>query len=274
MSANSRQAGFTLVEIVVVTPILMLIVASLIVLFTSMLNSTNVANSRLNTIVNARMAANVIQGDVALTTEFLPTIDSASGMKDPYGPNNAGATWSYRSLDGTKPNRAFGFIDRPNVLITRTYATTTSTMNPNRSLVFFSGNGCTSSTIASNPALTINNIYFVRNNTLYRRTLLPSPRPTNLCATPFQKQTCPTDVPYPRNSICAGDDTILATNINYFEVQYAESTITSDMSDAYDDGKEGTLTKAQRVSLVVGSRERASGETTSSLTYLTMYKRN
>lgn len=206
---EQRSAGFTVIEVLIIVPILALVVTGMVAFMVALLNSDSIAQVKLESTYDAQAALDIMDGDVNITKTFLLAPDT--NMTDPYGPDNAGSAWTYTTnSDNTAP-----------VLILRMYATTTNVQNSNKLPVYINQNGCSGSALTTNPAYTVNVIYFVRGGTLYRRVLTDTSQ--TLCSTPYQVQTCPPDAPQPVNTICKGVDETVLTNVSDFRVQFWDS---------------------------------------------------
>lgn len=210
------EDGFTLVELLVILPILVTVVAVLLSVLVMVLSQINTARSSTGLIYETQNALDVIERDMSVSTLFLTSSDT--GYQDTYGPDNAGAAWSYKGDSATS-----------RTLITRNFATTESPYNGNRAPVFLNQLGCDTDHLYFNDPYYVNIIYFVRNNTLYRRTLTDPSRV--LCATPYQTRSCPSDAAWV--SACVVRDTALITGIQSFQVAYYLNPLDTAAADVY-----------------------------------------
>jgi len=211
ISHNDTQTGFTLVETLVIVPTVLLMLTAIVVIMMSLLNTNSASDAKVTMAYDVQNAFDYVETDARLASHILYTIDS--NFSDPYGPDNAGTAWN------AGPALPGSFSP----LILREYATTTPIQNVNKAPVYVNVYGCTSDVINSNPILTTNVIYFVRNGTLYRRTLTDTSQTT--CDTQYQSQTCPPDASTPVNAICKGVDTTLATDISSESFVYYNNLI-------------------------------------------------
>lgn len=210
LKPRDLSQGFTLIEVLVIVPIFMLVITGLVVYMINLLNANTLSNLTTQAVYDTHAAFDTVESDAKLSKTFLVNIDP--NMSDPYGPDGAGATWDANNITGSgAPNYA-----QANVLILRMYATTADTHNPNKAPVYINQNGCGAGVINTNPVLTVNVIYFVQNNNLYRRVLADQTNPS-LCNTPYQQQTCPSGA---TNAICHGTDKLLLTNVYYLSLAY------------------------------------------------------
>ncbi|MFZ1301132.1 MAG: type II secretion system protein [Candidatus Microsaccharimonas sp.] len=202
--------GFTVVELAVATPIVIIVMVTILGFLISLL--TDFSNQRISQTlnVNGQVALQQIEADVKLSPQFLTTVDTST-FSDPYGPINTGSAWSF---EGSAPTTSPYY----RALILETYATTQNPILSTRAPVYLNQVGCTGDQLYTNDVLRNTVIYFIRNQTLYRRVLTDTTSAT--CSSPFQVQSCPTDVTYPRSSSCVTDDVELLKNVSGFNITY------------------------------------------------------
>jgi len=208
-----KNAGFTVAELVVVIVVLGIIFPIFIALLLSSYKDTFLLDDKVKTGAEATQALWYMEENVRVSSEFLATVPSQ--YSDPYGPHNSGTSggeaWSYKGDSSTR-----------RVLITRSYATTANALNTGRQPVFMDTPAFSCSTqMYYQPQLSFVTIYFVRDNTLYRRILTDTT--SALCPgnTQQQKQTCPPSVPIgSRPASCKANDEVLATHVGGFELAY------------------------------------------------------
>lgn len=221
---HQHSAGFTIVELAIIVPIL---IVSVLVLFESMFYLVRVAainRTQTALIYENQNALNIIEADAVLTTTFLPTTDT--NVTDVYKPTSNAGQWSY--LGDTQDSAT-------RVLILRAFNTTTNPLSADRVPSFLSALGCDTDDIYSNDILQYNIIYFVKDGNLYRRRALDTSQAT--CETPYQKQSCPSletlGLPT-RDTSCAADDELIATDVTAFSVQYYQTKNSSTPMDVYN----------------------------------------
>lgn len=245
----TKQAdGFTLIEVLVISPILILIITGILGLLVNLTSSNLVSNGNIDLAQDNKTALSFIEDDIKLSPQFLTTIDP--GLSDPYGSDNNGATWSY---NGSSTN--------VRTLVARTYSTSSSVKSPDRRPVYINTYGCDEAVLPSSPVLTNNKVYFVRGGNLYRRTLTDESQ--NLCNTQYQRQSCPIDVVSPRNTICKADDTLLMSGVTKFDVQYYANSGDATPLTVYGSTDPGVLDTAKAVVVTLGSSQVVAGETLS-----------
>lgn len=201
-STNSH--GFTIVEIIIVVVVagilLPLLFGPLSDLYTSFTRDTKAVIQ----IADTHSALRLIKNDITYATTFNPSFAAPS----PLGTNNDGTAWDWRGAD----------IDH-RVLILTTYATTA-----NRATLAYAAD-C--STLQTNTY-----VYFVKNNTLYRRII----KGASACAsTPIsQKTSCAVGVSH---GSCEAVDAVIANNVTKFSVDYyINSSATNPIAGQYNSG--------------------------------------
>lgn len=176
MRSMPRQInhGFTLVEMLVVAPIIILVITGLIAVMIYMTGGVLVSQARSQLVYDNQQALAQMEMDVHTTTRFAP----AFLTQQPYGSNPTTSPGSWVGTTSPITNDNGGFL-------LNAYATTTNPRNTMGSLnsllyVINSPNACSpqGQQIYNSP-YTINIIYYISNNTLYRRTYLPPVVPPN-----------------------------------------------------------------------------------------------
>lgn len=198
-SVKNHQAsvGFTLVEILVIAPIVVLIIGifvSLMVVMTGEVIGTRAQNTL---VYNTQSVLDQIEQDVKASSEFLAGNDFA--LQSPQGyADGAGLIFSdFENVDATKGT----------MLVLRSFTTDKNPLDNTRQLIYTNqpAGNCTADTLASNQPFVQNVIYFIKNNTLWRRTLIQQGTGTpTLCGTPWQLPSCQPGVT--RGSYCKADD--------------------------------------------------------------------
>ncbi len=238
------SAGFTLIEVLVISPILIISLSTIVVLLINLSASNLISNAEISLTSDTKTALSVIEDDIALTSLFLTTKDAA--YSDPYGPNGAGAAWSYKGVSATS-----------RVLVARTYATSTSVKNPNKTPVYIDLYGCDINSLTLNPALRTNSIYFVKDNNLYRRTLTDESQ--TLCNAQFQKQSCPADSGM-TNPICKAIDTLLLSYVTNFSISYYTNSTDTTPIDVYPSNSPTILDAAKTIDVNITASRTVAGE--------------
>lgn len=226
------SAGFTLVELLIATILSSLIVTVFISALLTMVSTAALQKTQLELSGQSQIALDTIERDIKLALDFGTTLPAP--FQDPYGPQQTDDTWAgswtYKGVD-TAP------ASPQKVLLLRQMATLGHPLSPTRSPVYVQSSlanpyeqrpefNCSVFHPTNNPtgSLTQNYklpyylIYFVRDNTLYRRTVVDTT--TSLCNGPqYQKQSCPRE-DASRPASCQANDEIIAKDVAGFRVDY------------------------------------------------------
>lgn len=212
INLRQRKSGFTLVEMAVVIIIIGVVLPVIAAILIYTYRDAFISNYQATASSEARRALWFMDDDVKLAGAFSAVLPA--NFNDAYGPHNLGISgaqaWSYKGDSST--NR---------VLITRNYATSDNIGNPSRKPVYIDGAyfNC-SDQMTYQPELTYVTIYFVHNQTLYRRIL--TDKTTPLCAgnAQAQLQSCPPYITSGRDSSCQANDEAIASGVSNFDVKY------------------------------------------------------
>jgi len=195
--------GFTAVEVLIIAPIVVLVIGIFITLIVNMTGQVLATKSANTLTYNIQDALNLIEQDVKSSNSYLATNNIS--LISPQGYDNATAD--------------FRNIDNGTMLILSNYATTSSPLSPDRNIVYSlnTPNACNSAQIDQNAPMPINIIYFVKDKTLWRRTIMPSnytdgcDATTKLAVIPWQQPTCSPTAP--SGDYCKTQDTKLVDGI-------------------------------------------------------------
>jgi hypothetical protein len=157
------------------------------------------------------------------------------------------------------------------MLILNAYATTNNPLSATRSVMYMSGqpNACNSTQLSQNPPVMLNIVYFVKNNTLWRRVVMPSNYASVGCnsgvvGAPWQIPSCSPSV---TNSYCKSQDERLVDGIQNggFSVSYynapdaaTANSIASDASQS-DAVRQAALQTAATVGITINASGTVSG---------------
>lgn len=235
-SRSNNQNGITLVEILVVITILSTLMFLIFtVLFDFLKSNYSIMGATVQT-NDTRSALHMIESDISTSIGF----SSQPTLTDPTSYN-----WQWTGYPSASENSR--------VLITRTYATTQPKNDPTRELLFSTASGCTT-------GLVNNNIYYVHNQNLYRRTIV-DPETSGRCGPqPAQKQTCRADqLP---NPACQATDALLASNVTEFKVDYyALPTDAAPIASAYSTSTPYDITTVKTVVITITTNAQSNGTT-------------
>lgn len=168
-----EEKGFTLIEILVIAPVLMLVVMMAMSFLFTQFGQLTQQGAALNLKTEAQTATFSMQDDLIYASSFLNTMNP--NLEDNYAPNGG---WTA----DTSPNKT---------LLISTVALTKNRRHSDRSPVYVNTLGCTPDDVKEqNEELQNNIIYFVNGTNLYKRTIT-APSSMNTCGTSYQTQTCP-----------------------------------------------------------------------------------
>lgn len=230
---DKRQKGFTIVELLVIAPIVILTIGAFVTVIVNMTGDVLAARTSTLLAYNVQNALNKINADVNLSSTFLAQTNLTEGVTTsiplitPQGySDDNGSLVPFNNVDPT-----YG-----NMLVLNTLTTTANPLDKSAAYVYLSGlpNSCTSNQVNQNTPMTYNIVYFIKNNTLWRRVILPSNYTTAGCNVPWQQPSCnPTYIAgHPGLAICQTQDQDLIDNISTsgFSIQYfnTASSVTPD----------------------------------------------
>jgi type II secretory pathway pseudopilin PulG len=230
-----ERKGFTLVEMLVVAPIIILVGMILLGSLIDKNGELQERNARLNLQLQGQVLLLDIQDELQFATRFSDT--SNDQLTDPNPP--AGG-WDYN----TSPD---------STLIIESVALTTDASNDARQPVYYIS-GPNTGDFAYN-----NLIYFVSGSNLTRRII--TPLSTAVSPANFRRTSCP---PAATTPSCP-DDTVISTNVKSFNVQYFDLNDVSANSDPL---------VADKVKLTLTLEADVNGKTVEETVSLTMKKLN
>ncbi len=210
MSINFRhkfsQTGFTLVEIMVVAPIVTLVIGIIVASIVILTGSSMAQLASDNLSFNIQNALSTIKRDIKTTNRFL-AINSVT-LSSPSGYNNDTTAFKNTGVNG-------------NMLILEGYATTGNPDETTASPIYLHNSpsllACSNSSLGLNSMLTTNIVYFVKNNTLWRRVLLQPNYLSVICKTPWQQPSCAKGY---SGNMCTTEDSELINGISAFILEY------------------------------------------------------
>lgn len=171
---SRRSPGFTLIEMAVIAPIVILLIGTFIALIVNLTGEVMSTRGANILTYNVQDALNRIEQDVKLSTTFLSVnnIDISTTKQGYGGTTTTGSTTNFTNIDKTSASGSTASIIL-NVLVTDGNPLSTSA-----SLVYLKDqpNPCTSSAeYSKNRPMTANVVYFIdSSNTLWRRVIMPA----------------------------------------------------------------------------------------------------
>lgn len=235
---RKHSSGFTLVEMMVIAPVVILMIGTFIGLVVNLTGEVMSSRGQNMLTYSLQDALNRIEQDVKLSAAFLPSTASTyssidiSETKQGYGgTTTAGSTVDFSNVDKTSSGGS------PASLILRSVATSANPLSTTSQYIYLADqpNACSTGvqTYSKNKPMAIGVVYFVdTNNTLWRRVLMPSTytNSSTYCGSnaPWQIPTCingynPASLPF-----CRANDEKLVSGVapNDFTIQYYSSAAT------------------------------------------------
>jgi type II secretory pathway pseudopilin PulG len=231
-----KLRGFTIIEMMIIAPIVILVIGVFVTAIVSMTGdvlSTRASNALA---YNIQDALNRIKQDVNLSGGYLAANNIT--LTSPQGYDNNKAIFTNAGTNG-------------NMLILNSYATTTNPSSLDRNILYADSqpNPCTSPLANQNLPVMTNIIYFINNNTLWRRVVEVSNYATIGCGTPWQQPSC---APGTTGTICKTQDARLVDGIQAggFSIKYYPSpnSTTENTTARGDSGQSDSIRQAALLS--------------------------
>lgn len=204
----------------VVAPLVILLIGVIIGFMTTITGDSLATSKRGAITYGAQQALDTLENDIRLTSGFL---DSSGALPSQQYPPYGGNTFT-----------------TPDALILEQNATSDNPHNNYRELIHFRNQPYACGPKENlNERLRVRIVYFVHDNTLYKRTIVPeysssTTAANSVCETPWQRNSCSEG--YDSSTICQTRDEKIATNVTSFSVEYYEnpsdSTTTSEITNA------------------------------------------
>jgi hypothetical protein len=249
---KERNAGFTLIEILIIAPIVLIAISGFIALMITIVGKVLLTRDQSSVAYDAQNALNTIEQDTRLSGQFLTTTGT---LPSPQGSDS--------NYTGTA-----AFTNTTNTLILNGLATDSNPRSATRALVYYDNqpNAC-GSTQSFNKIFTIRIIYFINNGTLWRRTYVPpwdmnsTPDANTVCTqgagyTPWQQDSCSPGYSSPS---CQTQDERIMDNITALTVNYYSTP-----SGTTDLGASGAASASTILVTITGGKTTAAHTFTSS----------
>jgi hypothetical protein len=195
-----KNDGFTLVEVLIMSPIIMVTVVLLMSYLFGQYGQLTQQGALINLQVEAQNIIFGMQDDLLFAKSF--ESDKNANLTDAYQPSGG---WTHNTT--------------PPTLIISDLALTTNRRAANRSPVYINTNGCSpQAVLETNDELYNNTIYFVNSGKLFKR-VLTAPSSLGVCGNLYQKQTCPSANATPT----CPPDKMLSDKLNTFAITYYDT---------------------------------------------------
>jgi len=217
--SRASQSGFTFVEIAVIAPIIILMITAFITVIVNMTGDVLASRGSSILVYNVQDALNRIEEDVKLSTTFLAETNITA--VSPQGYNNT--TASFKNI---------GDANGP-ALILNALATTGNPLSSSSQVAYMRDNlayACGAPQQSVTKPLSINIVYFVKDSSLWRRTITPATYSGTTCtpdgltaAGPWQQGSCS---PGSTGATCKTEDVRLVDGVTpgNFDVGYFASS--------------------------------------------------
>ncbi|MBC7459517.1 hypothetical protein H7200_02270 [Candidatus Saccharibacteria bacterium] len=264
-----KSRGFTLVEMLVVAPIVILAIGAFLTVIISMTGEVIASRASNALSYNVQDALNRIEQDVKLSSSFLSTNTVALSNTTTYpGPN--GTSQGYN--DDTTGFKNVGGTGGAPAIIMNMVATSANPLSATNSYIYLKDKPDPCATPQNNTPFTYNVVYFIKGDTLWRRVIMPinyTDTTTTVCAVPFQQPSCSPAYMAANAGVtfCKTNDIKLVEGVlaNDFLVQYfnGESTATTNTpassTVATDANRNIALQSATTVSATINAKQSAGG---------------
>jgi hypothetical protein len=212
MRFSSTSRGFTLVEVLIIAPIVILAVSGFVALMISMTADVLLTRDQNNMTYETQDALDLIEQDTRLSTQFLVT---TKALPSPQGSND--------NFTGTA-----AFTNANSTLIMGALATDKNPADPERQMVVYAGqpNPCGTLQAYNRPFLS-KVVYFLKDGSLWRRVVLPDYNTSStlndstVCSAPWQRNTCSPG--YGGSTRCQTNDSEIMQNVDTFDIKYYDS---------------------------------------------------
>lgn len=253
---RAQQSGFTLIEMLVVAPIVILTIGAFLTVIINMTGEVLASRASTKLTYDVQDALNRVEQDVKLSSSFLAT-NSVLGTNQGY---NDDSTAFVNATGSNGP-----------MLILNMVGTTGNPISTATSYVYLKNQPNDCSAPQQNTPLTYNIVYFVKNNTLFRRTIMPTnynDTTNTVCGTPYQQPSCsPSFMDAQASSVfCKTKDVELVKGItpSTFFIQYfnGESTTSANIaasSASTNTARATALQSATTVSVSIDATQTSAG---------------
>ena len=241
---TKKSAGFTLIEMLVVAPIVLLLIGAIIAYITTLTGKSLQIQAKNSMAFDIQDALDSVESDSSRATRYLTTTGT---LPSPQGKDsNFNGTAAFTSSDS---------------LVLGVIATTKNPSDPDRAAVYFADqpNACAADK-SSNSLFLIKVVYFLKDGSLWRRSLVPTwnkNTPSDdftVCDTPWQQNSCS---PGYTAASCTAEDEELVKNVSAFTVKYyATPASTTELAASAAD-------TARSVEVSIAGQQTVAGQTVS-----------
>lgn len=237
------QSGFTLIEVLIIAPIVILAIGGFVGLMVTMIGEVLVTRDQSALTYETQSSLDRIEQDVRLSTQFLVTTGTQTA---PQGSDS--------NFTGTA-----AFTNGANSLLLSALATDKNPTDVSRWLVYLANqpNPCGAEQ-RYNRVLLTKVIYFVKSGSLWRRTVVPdwntnsaaTADANTVCSAPWQQNSCSPGYSATR---CKAEDEKIMDNVTSMDVKYYNAS-----GDTTDVGA-ANATSAGTVDVTINSQKTVAG---------------
>lgn len=258
-SRYSRREGekaFTLVEVLVVAPIIILSVGALVTVIINLTGKVIEARADAAIVYDMQDALNSIEEDIEISGRYLATSQVVTAS--PQGSDNSTGTFAnINSSLGTMLILKMVNSDvNESIFITNTQM---GLSEPRRLVYKNTPNSCSSDDVVYNDPYYTNVIYFIQNDTLWRRTVYDAS--STPCVNPWEKPSC-AKAYVGSSSYCTVEDRRILDGITSIDTEYfatASSTTATNTSQTNANDRQTALNATQSVKVTLITSNRVAG---------------
>ena len=241
----------------IIAPIVILVIGVFVSAIVSMTGDVLAVRAANALTYNVQNALNTIDADVKASGGYLAT----NNITLTTGQGYDNATSVFKNADATNGT----------MLILNSYATTANPLSSTRNFVYLTNqpSACSSALISQNSKLMTNIVYFVKNNALWRRVIMPSTynagTGTN-CATPWQKPTCAIGYDPATLTFCKANDIKMVDGIsasgfiiNYYAAGSTSANTTANASGQTDAARQAAMQTTNTIGVTINAAKTIAG---------------
>lgn len=252
---RTAEKGFTLIEMLVIAPIVILAIGAFLTVIISMTGEVIASRGSNELAYNIQDALNRIEQDVKMSNTALARNNITLTAGEAQGYNNDAT--NFTNVGGTSGTS----------LILSAPVTNGNPLTATSGIVYLTDkpNSCSSTSVRENTPMTMNIVYFVKDNTLWRRVIMPSnyATPGIGCSSPWQLPSC---APGYTASFCKTEDTKLVsgTSVSLFIQYFSDASGTVPNTTATNTGasvtaRNSALFSSATVSVSIGVTQSIAG---------------
>ena len=200
---HNKSFGFTLVEMMIVAPMMIIIIGTIIVAIVTLTGESLAEGGRAQLLNDVQDSLDRIEADVQASGAYLST-------------NNFTITAPQGLDDSTQKFVSISPVGVDSIIL-NSFFTTASPALSTRSLVYLPNTpfACGDASIVQNQVMTNNVVYFVKDTSLWRRTVATSTYASKACAgvNIWQQPNCAEALMATNTSLCKAQDELLLTGV-------------------------------------------------------------